>query len=100
MSVVEYMDSDLMHTPLGMSALMREALSVARRVQDVAMQGRMISHASVQAARALGAPVLDAVMAAARAAGVGGAYFAHRDDRDDYRPWGDENNERKVRQRR
>ena len=101
MSVVEYMDSKLSQTPLGQSALMQEALSAARHVQDVAMQGRMISSASVQAARALGgAPVLDAVMAAARARGVGGAFFAHRVDRDDYRPWGDENNERNVRPRR
>jgi hypothetical protein len=81
MSVVEYENSWLPYTPLGQSAVMEEALMIARRMAPAA-QGRMILCASVAAARALGAPLHDADLASMRCANY---YYADSSD-EVYRP--------------
>lgn len=96
----DYFDSQLPDTPLGQSAVMQEALSRARRVNDPATQGRMISCASVKAARALGAPVRNAQMAARARVVNAYAYRAECDDDEVYLPRDDDNDDsRRVRPR-
>ena len=88
MSVAEYNESRLSGTPLGQSDVMQQALlRVAGRERNLATQGRMISHASVEAARALGgAPVLDAERAALALAMEGD--FGFRAERNDEAVYG------------
>ena len=88
MSMAEYNESRLSGTPLGQSDVMQQALlRVAGRERNLVAQGRMISHASVQAARALGgAPVLDAERAALALAMEGD--FGFRAERNDEAVYG------------
>jgi hypothetical protein len=100
MSAVEYDQSELPLTPLGQSAVMQEALMRAGRVIDPAEQGRIILQASLEAARALEAPVHDPELAARRKRYVDAyAYRADRDDYDVYRPRDDDDDGRRVRPR-
>ena len=81
MSVGEYEASRLGTTPLGQSAVMEEALIIARSKADPAAQGRIIVKASLEAARALGAPVHNPELAALREQY---AYeYRYRPDKDD-----------------
>ena len=81
MSVNDYNASRLGTTPLGQSAVMEEALIIARSKADPAAQGRIILLASIEAARVLGAPVHDPELAALRERY---AYeYRYRPDKDD-----------------
>jgi hypothetical protein len=99
MSVEEYQVSRLPWTPLGKSALMQEALIIARSKADPAKQGRIILLASIEAARVLGAPVHDPELAARRQDADAYGYRADRHDDAEYLPRDDENNQRRVRPR-
>ena len=102
MSVTEYGRSGLNHTPLGQSAVMQKALEDARHVTNPVTQGRIITQASREAARALGAPVHDAEMAARVQARADYSYRP-KPKREDYyvdRPPDDDDDGRSVRQRR
>ena len=86
MSVVEYMDSKLSQTPLGQSAVMQKALEDARHVTNPVTQGRIITQASREAARALGAPVHNPELAARRKQYAYEYRYRPDDDDDMYLP--------------
>jgi hypothetical protein len=94
MSVFEYDRSGLYHTPLGQSKVMQKALEGARNVANPVTQGRIITQASIEAARALGAPVHDAEMAARVQARADYSYRAAREDYDVYPPRDDDRQRR------
>jgi hypothetical protein len=86
MSVIDYEQSWLETTPLGQSAKMEEALMMARRMADPAAQGRIILLASIEAARALGAPVHNPELAALREQYAYEYRYRPDDDDDMYLP--------------